>query len=115
MRAGTSPQRHADNVIAQQGVVTRAVDACLARIAERDVELRAWKYVDPDAVRRMAAARDNLPEPQRGALHGMLVGVKDNFDTSDMPTGYGSPIYDGNRPSADAATRQRCGPRGWRR
>ncbi|MCS6945972.1 MAG: amidase, partial [Sutterellaceae bacterium] len=36
-------------------------------------------------------------------LHGLPVAVKDNIDTADMPTAYGSPIYDGHRPSIDAA------------
>ena len=31
------------------------------------------------------------------------VGVKDIFDTADLPTEYGSPIYRGHRPAADAA------------
>ena len=30
-------------------------------------------------------------------------GVKDIFDTADLPTGYGSPIYKRHRPKADAA------------
>ncbi len=33
----------------------------------------------------------------------MPIGVKDLIDTVDMPTGYGSPIYEGHRPAADAA------------
>jgi amidase len=31
------------------------------------------------------------------------IGVKDTFDTYDMPTEWGSPIYAGRRPGADAA------------
>ena len=37
-------------------------------------------------------------------LRGLPVGVKDIFDTADLPTAYGSPIYAGHRPMADAAT-----------
>jgi amidase len=33
----------------------------------------------------------------------MPVGIKDVIDTYDMPTQYGSPIYAGHRPAADAA------------
>lgn len=40
-------------------------------------------------------------EPQ-GPLHGVPVGIKDQFDTVDMPTTYGSSIYEGYRPPADA-------------
>lgn len=103
MRAGSHSSSSVPDGTRQAGTVTRAVEASLARIAARDPELLAWKYIDPDRVRRLASERDSLPEARRGPLHGMLIGVKDNFDTSDMPTGYGSPIYEGNRPSADAA------------
>ncbi|HEX2824985.1 MAG TPA: amidase [Burkholderiales bacterium] len=76
-------------------------EACLARIAERDADVQAWEYVDPDCV--LAQARERDREPPRGPLHGVPIGVKDIIDTHDMPTGYGSPIYDGHRPRADAA------------
>ena len=33
----------------------------------------------------------------------MPVAVKDVFDTAELPTEYGSPIYRGHQPSADAA------------
>jgi amidase len=33
----------------------------------------------------------------------MTLGVKDIFDTADLPTEYGSPIYAGHRPAWDAA------------
>src|SRR5439155_16477082 len=36
-------------------------------------------------------------------LRGLPVGVKDIFDTADFPTEYGSSIYAGHRPKADAA------------
>ncbi|MDH6152028.1 MULTISPECIES: amidase [Paraburkholderia] len=36
------------------------------------------------------------------ALVGVPIGVKDLADTADMPTGYGSPAYDGHRPGRDA-------------
>ncbi|MGH8691555.1 MAG: amidase family protein, partial [Burkholderiales bacterium] len=77
------------------------VEACLAGIAARDGELRAWAAVDPEFARRQARALD--AGPSRGPLHGIPVGVKDIFDTADLPTGYGSPIYAGHRPAADAA------------
>ncbi|HVB17851.1 MAG TPA: amidase, partial [Stellaceae bacterium] len=38
-----------------------------------------------------------------GPLHGVPIAVKDLLDTADMPTGYGSVIYEGHRPAADAA------------
>jgi Asp-tRNA(Asn)/Glu-tRNA(Gln) amidotransferase A subunit family amidase len=79
----------------------RLVEDCLARIEARDPEIRAWVHVDRAAALAQARARDN--EPRRGPLHGVPVGIKDIFDTWDMPTAYGSAIYKGHRPSCDTA------------
>jgi Asp-tRNA(Asn)/Glu-tRNA(Gln) amidotransferase A subunit family amidase len=73
---------------------------CLARIAEREPQVQAWQALAPDAVdqaRRMDA------RPDRPLLRGLPVGIKDLIDTADLPTTYGSPIYAGHRPKADAA------------
>jgi Asp-tRNA(Asn)/Glu-tRNA(Gln) amidotransferase A subunit family amidase len=75
--------------------------ACLARIEEREAVVGAWMYLDADAV--LAQARELDQGPVRGPLHGLPLGVKDLIDTADMPTGYGSPVYAGHRPRADAA------------
>ncbi|HEY8251442.1 MAG TPA: amidase [Burkholderiales bacterium] len=77
------------------------VETCLAAIEARDGELHAWKAVDPEFARRQARALD--ASPVHGPLQGIPVGVKDIFDTADLPTEYGSPIYKGHRPAADAA------------
>ena len=78
------------------------VGACLARIAEREDTVRAWAFLDPDLALAQARACDAAAEPA-GPLHGVPVGIKDIFDTADMPTEMGSPIYAGHRPAADAA------------
>ena len=75
--------------------------ACLDRIAAREAEVQAWAWLDPEAV--LAAARALDASGPRHLLHGIPFGVKDVIDTADMPTAYGSPIYDGYRPVADAA------------
>ena len=75
--------------------------ACLERIDAREPEVLAWTHLDRAAA--IAAARDLDRGAVRGALHGLPVGVKDVFDTFDQPTGYGSPIYAGHRPAADAS------------
>jgi Asp-tRNA(Asn)/Glu-tRNA(Gln) amidotransferase A subunit family amidase len=76
------------------------VEACLARIDARDRGINAWAYVDRENALRQARARDS--EPRRSALHGIPVGIKDIFDTHDMPTTYGSSIYSGFRPTVDS-------------
>jgi len=78
--------------------VTRA---CLERIALREPQVGAWEYLDPAQTIEEARALD--AGPRRGPLHGVPFGVKDIIDTADMPTGYGSPIFAGHRPAADAA------------
>jgi Asp-tRNA(Asn)/Glu-tRNA(Gln) amidotransferase A subunit family amidase len=76
-------------------------EACLERIAEREPALHAWACLDPDSARRQARALD--AGPIRGPLHGLPLGVKDIFDTVELPTAYGSPAYRDHRPAADAA------------
>lgn len=78
--------------------VTRSfIDAIGER--ERDVQAFAWF----DADRAIAAARELNLVSRRGPLHGLPFVVKDNIDTADVPTSYGSPIYEGHCPTADAA------------
>ena len=73
------------------------MEACLERIAERELAVRAFAWFDGHAARE-AAARAGP-----GPLHGLPIGVKDVLDTADMPSEYGSPIWRGWRPRADAA------------
>ena len=84
-----------------KSTAAETVETALAAIKARDAELHAWKAVDADFARRQARALD--AGPPRGPLHGIPVGVKDIFDTADLPTEYGSTIYKGHRPAADAA------------
>src|SRR5574341_706108 len=75
------------------------VEDCLARI--HDDPIHAWAALDPAFARSQARALD--AGAVRGLMHGVPVGVKDIFDTADLPTEYGSTIYKGHRPEADAA------------
>ena len=87
----------------------KAVDlvrACLDRIAERDPQVHAFVQLDADAA--LAKARQLDAGPLRGLLHGLPFGVKDLLDSSDLPTAYGSPIYAGHQPLADAAAVALC-------
>lgn len=60
--------------------------------------MRAFAALDAAAWRRDAgAARTDA------ALAGLPVGVKDVLDAAGLPAGYGSPIWEGWRPRADAA------------
>jgi amidase len=79
----------------------RLVEACLARITEREASVHAWAYLDPEGALEQARACDR--GPHRGVLHGIPIGVKDVIDVAGMPTACGSPIYAGAIARADAA------------
>ena len=86
----------------EAGKATRedVVRACLDRITERDSQVLAWQFLDPELPLAQARALDR--SGKRGALAGVPFGIKDIIDTCDMPTEYGSPIYQGHRPKRDA-------------
>jgi amidase len=84
-----------------QVTAVERVKACLKRIKEIEPAIHAWEFLDGDAALGAAAEADALRSGK--PLHGWVFGIKDNHDTGDMPTGYGSPIYSGNRPVADAS------------
>jgi Asp-tRNA(Asn)/Glu-tRNA(Gln) amidotransferase A subunit family amidase len=98
LTATTAAQRIAEGKLTS----VELVEACLARIAEREDDIRAWAFIDRDLALAQARARD--AEKPRGPLHGVPVGIKDVIDTEDMPTEYGSKLYAGHRPKLDAAT-----------
>ena len=73
----------------------------LDRVAARETVVHAWTHCDASQVLAQARALDaRLPS---SPLHGLPVGVKDVFDTFDMPTAYGSTIYAQHQPRSDAA------------
>ena len=74
------------------------VDLCAEAIAARESEIGAFVALDIEAARRAADDPGLAATP----LRGLPVAFKDIFDTADFPTEYGSPIYVGNRPRADA-------------
>src|ERR1700746_2852929 len=66
------------------------------RIREFDMQLEAMTAVpDPDVAMQALST-------VRGPLGGLPVAIKDIFDTHDLVTAYGSPIYAGHRPASDA-------------
>ena len=71
-------------------------------IKEREPEVRAFAWFD--GARALATARELDIGDWRGPLHGLPVAVKDNIDTADIPSEYGSAIYSGHVPAADAAS-----------
>lgn len=90
---------------AQTMTSERAVRACLDRIGAREASLGAWVIVDGERALERAKAVDTSRRvgDRMPTLAGIPIGVKDNIETADLPTGYGSPIYEKHRPAADAA------------
>ncbi len=66
-------------------------DALAAAVQAREGTVRAFAW------------RDGPPAIGTGPLAGLQIGVKDVLDTAGMPSQYGSPIWAGHRPRADAA------------
>lgn len=86
------------------------VRACLDRIGARNEEVRVFTALDPEWTLEQARRSDACGQ---GPLRGIPFAVKDVIETADLVTAYGSPIYRGHRPHADAGcvsiTRERGG------
>jgi Asp-tRNA(Asn)/Glu-tRNA(Gln) amidotransferase A subunit family amidase len=74
-------------------------------IRNRDKPIHAFAAQAGDAMLERAYELDRLPLESVAnlPLFGVPVAIKDVFDTADLPTEYGSQIYRGRRPRADAA------------
>src|SRR5581483_5309465 len=83
------------NDITPEGIV----DLCAAAIAAREDDVGAFTYLDIAGAKKAAQDKHLATTP----LRGMPVGLKDIYDTYDMPTEYGSAAYKGHRPASDAA------------
>jgi Asp-tRNA(Asn)/Glu-tRNA(Gln) amidotransferase A subunit family amidase len=81
-----------DDIAAGRDSAEDAIARSRRLIEERDGALKAF----------VALAPEGAPVAGSGPLAGIAVGVKDIFDTYDMPTEYGSPLYAGFQPRADA-------------
>jgi len=77
------------------------IRSCLERIAQREPVVRAWSHIAGEAA--LARAREVDSAKKNTLLKGVPFGIKDIFDTFDMPTTYGSRIYTGWRPANDAS------------
>jgi Asp-tRNA(Asn)/Glu-tRNA(Gln) amidotransferase A subunit family amidase len=84
--------------------VEEAVRASLDRIQQVENEVQAWAFLDPGYALEQARRADRLLRDGQGIgpLHGVPVGIKDIFDTADMPTENGTPLHAGRRPTKDA-------------
>jgi Asp-tRNA(Asn)/Glu-tRNA(Gln) amidotransferase A subunit family amidase len=80
------------------------LERCLEIIADREPVVRAWAHLAPELARASAdeaTARYRAGRPL-SLIDGMPIGVKDLFETRDMPTQMGSEAYAGNFPRRDS-------------
>lgn len=77
------------------------VAACLERIDAREPEVRAFAHINREG--SLQRARELDRQAIQGAMHGLTLGIKDVFDTFDMPTEGGSRAFAGHQPVQDAA------------
>src|SRR4249920_1574900 len=75
-------------------------NSCLARVRASEATIKAWVALDEGRALGIAATLD--VRDAHGPLHGIPVGVKDIFDTADLPTEMGSPAFVGNQPGKNA-------------
>ncbi len=79
-------------IAAGEGDAQGAIDRQWSRARSLEEDLQAFAFL-PDVA----------PTAGTGPLAGVAIGVKDLIDTADLPTAYGTRIYRGHRPAADAA------------
>lgn len=101
---GIDALQAAEHMASGRATSEELVQACLARIEETEDEIQAWAYLDKDNALEQARRADRQRRPGKAlsALHGLPVGIKDIFDTADMPTQYGTELHAGRRPTHDA-------------
>jgi Asp-tRNA(Asn)/Glu-tRNA(Gln) amidotransferase A subunit family amidase len=81
------------------------LERCLAVIDAREPEVKAWVTLNIEGARTVAdaaSARWKAGHPL-SPIDGMPIGIKDLFETKDMPTEMGSPMFKGNNPGRDTA------------
>ena len=76
--------------------------SCLDRIGQKENVVKAWASLGKENA--LSRARTLDKGAFQGLLHGLPIGVKDLYDTYDLPTSYGSSIYANHYPSADAVS-----------
>lgn len=88
-------------IAAREASCEAVTHSCLDAIEQREREVHAFAWINRE--RALHIAREFDRYPGRGVLYGLPLAVKDVIDTTAIPTEYGSPIYAGHVPSADAA------------
>lgn len=84
--------------------VKELISACFKQMKKIDKIVNAWEYLDMDYAIKQAEIIDSEISERKffGSLYGIPVGINDIFNTDNMPTEMGSPIWKGFMPGSDA-------------
>lgn len=93
-----------DDFISGRVAAEDIVHDALERIGACDADVQAWVTLNVEGALRAARSLDGRRAAGHdlGCLAGVPFGAKDTFDTERIETTYGSAIYQGNVPLADA-------------
>ncbi|NPV91583.1 MAG: amidase [Firmicutes bacterium] len=83
---------------------TELMESCLTQIERLEPRVKAWVCLNREGALEQARLVDEkIRSGERvGRLCGVPIGVKDIFNTIEMPTAMGSPIWKGFTPGNDA-------------
>ena len=96
----------ADQFLRGEDTPSNFLDRCIASINTQEPEVKAWVTTRLDAVRAEAETADRryASGTPLSPVDGMPIGVKDVIQTRDMPTKFGSPIFENNETGFDSAS-----------
>jgi amidase len=94
-----TPLRHlARDIAASRTTVRTVAESFLAQLKAQEQDIKAWVPFDhAPALARAERCLAGRP------LSGIPFGVKDIYDTAELPTEWGSEVYRGRQPQTDAA------------
>ncbi len=89
-----------DGLISSEDLVKN----CLKQIDSLEEQVGAWAFLQPELALHLAREADSGMRAGMpcGTLHGVPVGIKDIFDTHDLPTEDGTILHAGRQPTVDA-------------
>ncbi len=85
----------------KQTTPSEVTKAFLDSIAKQEPNLHAWEYLNEDVIANQIKKIEQL-DPKSHPLWGLPIGIKDNYNTFDMPTQMGSPLWKDFTPGNDA-------------
>ena len=77
------------------------IQSCRQRIREIDPTTHAWEFIDNEVIETQLSKINTYIQADY-PLYGIPIGIKDIYNTYDMPTQMGSPIWKDFTPGNDA-------------